>query len=490
MRILKGILLIIGIMMMQPGIDSEAALRSKKIEEIQSKDDTMIESLDEFLSKNDKVEESDIVNIKNIKNSKIEIINKNLTWNEELDYTNKPKKIVMHHIEASRTNSNVTVEEVHQWHKNNGWAGIGYHFYINKNGKIYIGRPENAIGAHALNNNIDTIGIAVEGKYQTEYMPSVQKEAVKLLGKYLRQKYGIETINKHQDLVATSCPGKNYPFTEIKDSIKEEVLKETKIYKWERKNDRLFLLDTWRGIYENGQVVYKGKTYNVSSSKGILDTGIIEIDNQKYYIKTDSTYAKGWIKASGNWYYFGTDGAMQTGWQYINNKWYYLNDNGTMKTGWMYHTDKWYYLDGSGEMKTGWVNDNYWYFMDNDGSMVTKGRWINGSWYDFNSNGTMKTGWEWIDNAYYYLGNDGAMKTGWQWIEDAYYYLGSDGAMRTRWQWVQDAYYYLGYSGKMTTGWNYIDNEWYYLNYSGKMATNTIIDGWQIGYSGIAKKIS
>ena len=40
------------------------------------------------------------------------------------------KRIILHHAEAS----NCTVQDIHRWHLNNGWSGIGYHFFVRKDG--------------------------------------------------------------------------------------------------------------------------------------------------------------------------------------------------------------------------------------------------------------------------------------------------------------------------------------------------------------------
>lgn len=76
----------------------------------------------------------------------------------------KVTHIVIHHT-ASITAS---VDTVHAWHKQNGWAGIGYNFYVRKDGTVYEGRGLN-IGAHVAGRNSKSIGICVEGDYDKEY---------------------------------------------------------------------------------------------------------------------------------------------------------------------------------------------------------------------------------------------------------------------------------------------------------------------------------
>lgn len=140
----------------------------------------------------------------------MEIIETNLQF-KELTIRKSTDRIILHHAEASTC----SVEDVHKWHLGNGWSGIGYHFFVKKDGSIYRGRPENTIGAHAYASNYNSIGICAEGKYMEEDMPQVQKQAIKELVKYLKQKYNISKVQGHRNVCATNCPGVKYPFDEI-----------------------------------------------------------------------------------------------------------------------------------------------------------------------------------------------------------------------------------------------------------------------------------
>lgn len=123
----------------------------------------------------------------------------------------RTSRIILHHAEAATC----TVQDIHRWHLNNGWSGIGYHFFVRKDGSIYRGRPENTVGAHASGSNSDSIGICFEGTYMTETMPAAQRAAGKELVAYLKKKYGISKVQAHRDVCVTSCPGTNFPFAEI-----------------------------------------------------------------------------------------------------------------------------------------------------------------------------------------------------------------------------------------------------------------------------------
>ena len=62
-----------------------------------------------------------------------------------LQARSKTDLIVLHHSASA----DVSAAEIHGWHRAKGWAGIGYHFVIRKNGSIERGRPQEMIGAHA-----------------------------------------------------------------------------------------------------------------------------------------------------------------------------------------------------------------------------------------------------------------------------------------------------------------------------------------------------
>ncbi len=129
-----------------------------------------------------------------------------------------PKGVMLHHAAASGS-----VDEIHAYHKNiNGWAGIGYHFYVRKNGNIFRGRPENWLGAHATGYN-DHIGVCAEGNFENETMPAAQQAAIVEVLRYLFEKYGTLTVQGHRDAASTACPGKNYPFAAIVQAAKNPV---------------------------------------------------------------------------------------------------------------------------------------------------------------------------------------------------------------------------------------------------------------------------
>lgn len=125
--------------------------------------------------------------------------------------TKNLNKIVLHH--SAGTGS---VYDVHNYHRSIGWAGIGYHYYVRKDGTIWKGRPDTMVGAHTEGYNTNSLGVCAEGNYETtKTMPAKQKESLTWLVAYLKDKYDISTVKPHRYYDSTACPGKYYPFGDI-----------------------------------------------------------------------------------------------------------------------------------------------------------------------------------------------------------------------------------------------------------------------------------
>lgn len=137
------------------------------------------------------------------------IIEKKFEFKNNLAKRYMTKKIIIHHASASKCSA----EDIHTWHLNRGWSGIGYHFVVRKDGTIERGRPIDRVGAHCTGQNVDSIGVCFEGDYEKETMPDVQLQAGRELIAYIKGLYGQGlVIAKHKSFMATDCPGKNFPF--------------------------------------------------------------------------------------------------------------------------------------------------------------------------------------------------------------------------------------------------------------------------------------
>lgn len=127
------------------------------------------------------------------------------------------KRIVIHH---TATDGDVSAATVHSWHINQGWSGIGYHYLIRVDGTIERGRAENTIGAHAGSGvNVDSIGIALAGNFETSIPTTKQIDALIELIINIESRYGQLVIVGHKDVYKTACPGSKFPMDEVKKRV-------------------------------------------------------------------------------------------------------------------------------------------------------------------------------------------------------------------------------------------------------------------------------
>ena len=133
------------------------------------------------------------------------------------EYEERPSTevIVIHHAGFPDGDKDSSAEEIHKFHQEvNGWAGIGYHYVIRKDGRIEQGRKPLAVGAHAYHHNKNSVGICVAGNFDLVKVPSVQLDSLKLLTAWLCQRYKLDPMQRgvivgHRDLNDTACPGDN-----------------------------------------------------------------------------------------------------------------------------------------------------------------------------------------------------------------------------------------------------------------------------------------
>ncbi|WP_273327865.1 N-acetylmuramoyl-L-alanine amidase [Vallitalea guaymasensis] len=161
----------------------------------------------------------------------------------EAPNNNKPEYIIIHHALAKHC----TIDDIQRWHLDLGWSGIGYHYFISKDGYIFEGRKEEQRGGHCKQGDMNSrsIGICLEGCYedykkQTDKdVPAKQIKALFNLTKHLQRKYNIPVSNvkRHHDFAPYKlCPGNYFPWEEFVETLKgENILPD--IYKHWAKNN-------------------------------------------------------------------------------------------------------------------------------------------------------------------------------------------------------------------------------------------------------------
>lgn len=135
----------------------------------------------------------------------------NFHFTEPLLVRPRTDMIVIHHVGIP--DGDTSAAAIHRAHLANGWAGIGYHYVIRKNGVIERGRPLAVVGAHAYGENYHTVGINVTGNFDKEVPTDAQMKSLTELVTALCRIYHIDpgpaTIVGHRDVNSTDCPGKN-----------------------------------------------------------------------------------------------------------------------------------------------------------------------------------------------------------------------------------------------------------------------------------------
>lgn len=83
-------------------------------------------------------------------------------------------RLLIVHCSATRCDRDFSVEALRRCHLQRGFAGIGYHFYITRDGEVHVCRPANQIGAHAAGWNDKSLGICYEGGLNEEGNPLIR----------------------------------------------------------------------------------------------------------------------------------------------------------------------------------------------------------------------------------------------------------------------------------------------------------------------------
>lgn len=90
------------------------------------------------------------------------------------------------------------------------WSDIGYHYVVDRAGRIWEGRNIRFQGAHVSKNNEHNVGIMVLGNFDRQSPSGAQLDALRLCLRSLMKTYGVSTrrVYTHQELMPTACPGR------------------------------------------------------------------------------------------------------------------------------------------------------------------------------------------------------------------------------------------------------------------------------------------
>ena len=121
--------------------------------------------------------------------------------------------LVVIHCSATRCTRSYTVDDCRRDHRNRGFADIGYHYYITRDGVVHAGRPLYTEGAHTQGYNRYSIGICYEGGLDIRGRPAdtrtpQQKDTLHRLLQRLKEDCPQARVVGHRDLpgVRKACP--------------------------------------------------------------------------------------------------------------------------------------------------------------------------------------------------------------------------------------------------------------------------------------------
>lgn len=143
------------------------------------------------------------------------------------------KGIVFHHSATSPPDSSdgqslylMSIDPIHL--KNRGiLSRAEYHYIIARNGRlIKCANDFDLLGHCGSVRNIDTIGISCEGNFLFQKMTENQYKTLLMIATTLVRQYGIKInqLLRHKDVMATACPGLNFPYESLKADITGALL--------------------------------------------------------------------------------------------------------------------------------------------------------------------------------------------------------------------------------------------------------------------------
>lgn len=134
----------------------------------------------------------------------------------------RPVDEIIIHTTATRpdfmegNSTGAKVKEVRRWHTSPplNWSDVGYHYLIDRNGTVALGRPVERVGAHVKGHNTGTIGVALFGGFGSsandefaDHYTSAQDKALRKLIADLKDEYGIRKVTGHNNYASKACPG-------------------------------------------------------------------------------------------------------------------------------------------------------------------------------------------------------------------------------------------------------------------------------------------
>ena len=113
--------------------------------------------------------------------------------------------MIVIHCSATRADVPLSPRQLDEMHRQRGFDGCGYHYYVRRDGEICTMRPVDRPGAHAKGYNQHSIGVCYEGGLDEQGRPAdtrteLQKRSLRVLVRVLAMDFQTRRIVGHRDM--------------------------------------------------------------------------------------------------------------------------------------------------------------------------------------------------------------------------------------------------------------------------------------------------
>ena len=107
--------------------------------------------------------------------------------------------MIVIHCSATRADVPLSPRQLEEMHRQRGFDGCGYHYYVRRDGEICTMRPVDRPGAHAKGYNQHSIGVCYEGGLDEQGRPAdtrteLQKRSLRVLVRVLAMDFQTRRI--------------------------------------------------------------------------------------------------------------------------------------------------------------------------------------------------------------------------------------------------------------------------------------------------------
>lgn len=122
----------------------------------------------------------------------------------------RPVRRIFLHCSASDNPAHDNAATMDRWHKSRGWSGIGYHYFIRKDGTLEPGRDIEKTPAAQAGHNRGTIAICCHGLARENFTGAQQITLYRLCAEINRAYGGHVSFHGHREVAAKACPVFDY----------------------------------------------------------------------------------------------------------------------------------------------------------------------------------------------------------------------------------------------------------------------------------------